>query len=74
MPRFNGTGPLGYGPRTGRGFGPCGMGMGYGRGFGCGRWFTTKNEEKEMLQEEIEELKKEMEGAQERLQELEGQK
>ncbi len=50
------------------------MGMGYGRGFGCGRWFTTKNEEKEMLQEEIEELKKEMEGAQERLQELEGQK
>lgn len=23
MPRFDGTGPLGKGPRTGRGFGPC---------------------------------------------------
>lgn len=74
MPRFNGTGPLRIWERTGRGFGPCGMGMGYRRGFGYGRWFTTKNEEKEMLQEEIEELKKEMEGAQEKLQELEGQK
>jgi hypothetical protein len=24
MPKFDGTGPMGMGPRTGRGFGPCG--------------------------------------------------
>ena len=24
MPKFNGTGPMGQGPRTGRGMGPCG--------------------------------------------------
>lgn len=42
MPRYDGTGPLGYGPGSGRGFGPCGAGMrggfggGYGRGFGRG--------------------------------------
>jgi hypothetical protein len=42
MPRFNGTGPAGFGPGTGRGMGPCavpagrpGGGMGYGRqGYG----------------------------------------
>ena len=28
MPRFNGKGPRGMGPRTGRGMGPCGFGMG----------------------------------------------
>lgn len=48
MPRRDGTGPMGAGPMTGRGFGPCaadramgnraglGMGYGYGRGRGCG--------------------------------------
>lgn len=39
MPGFDGTGPCGYGPLTGRGLGPCGAGRfgfygGYGRGFG----------------------------------------
>jgi hypothetical protein len=48
MPRFDGTGPLGFGPGTGWGLGPCGGGMtwrgfarrslgtggGWGRGFG----------------------------------------
>lgn len=34
MPRFDGTGPMGQGPMTGRGAGPCGMG--YGRGYGGG--------------------------------------
>ena len=47
MPRFDGTGPLGLGPGTGRGLGPC-LNAGYpapywglGRGwFGYGRrWF-----------------------------------
>ena len=39
MPRFDGTGPGGFGPRTGWGMGPCGAGMGYGRGRGFGRGF-----------------------------------
>jgi hypothetical protein len=52
MPAFDGTGPAGMGPMTGRGFGPCalpagrqgmgivwrrGMGQGFGRGRGYGR-------------------------------------
>lgn len=43
MPGFNGTGPVGAGPMTGRGMGPCGQGqrMGYGRrGFGRGGGMT----------------------------------
>ena len=67
MPRFDGTGPMGYGPRTGRGFGPCGDGR------GCGRRFFSKKEEKEILEEEIEEIKKELEAAKEKLAEFEGQ-
>jgi Family of unknown function (DUF5320) len=43
MPRFDQTGPAGYGPGTGRGMGPCGRGMAFGRGFcrgfGRGRGF-----------------------------------
>jgi len=40
MPGFDGTGPTGMGPLTGRGFGPCAKGFwgrGLGRGFGRGR-------------------------------------
>ncbi len=39
MPGQDRTGPLGYGPRTGRGLGPCGSGYarGVGRGAGFGR-------------------------------------
>ena len=33
MPKYNGTGPLGFGPGTGWGLGPCGAGMGW-RGVG----------------------------------------
>ena len=33
MPRRDGTGPAGQGPKTGWGFGPCGGGM--RRGWGC---------------------------------------
>ena len=36
MPRFDGTGPQGAGPITGRGLGPCGAGAGIRRGFGRG--------------------------------------
>ena len=37
MPGFDRTGPMGYGPRTGRGLGPCGMGFRRGAGMGFGR-------------------------------------
>ncbi len=45
MPGFDGTGPRGMGPMTGRGMGPCGGGYGYGRrgGFGRGRGFWGKS-------------------------------
>lgn len=48
MPRGDGTGPMGNGPMSGRGFGSCagatagrygaGMGYGFGRGRGFCRW------------------------------------
>ncbi|MGC8880974.1 MAG: DUF5320 domain-containing protein, partial [Minisyncoccia bacterium] len=44
MPRFDGTGPMGLGPRTGRGLGPCGRGYGYGYGYGYRRFASPKNE------------------------------
>ncbi|MDD2574074.1 MAG: DUF5320 domain-containing protein [Bacillota bacterium] len=45
MPRRDGTGPLGFGPLTGRGLGFCnmanisrlGLGLGFGLGLGLGR-------------------------------------
>jgi len=52
MPRFDGTGPLGQGAMTGRGFGPCGRG-------GRGRFISPKNEltaleaEQKMLEAEL---------------------
>ncbi len=72
MPRFNGRGPLGFGPMTGRGMGPCAYGMGYGRGYG--RNFYTKSEEAEMLKEESEALKEELQAISERLAEIEREK
>ena len=52
MPRYSGTGPLGEGPMTGRGFGPCGRGFrrGYGRCFGFGN--IPKEDEKKLIEEE----------------------
>ncbi len=56
MPRFDGTGPEGKGPRTGRGAGNCGSnteqvsnrGYGSGRntqaGFGRGRGFRSQDQ------------------------------
>ncbi len=37
MPNYNGTGPQGTGPGTGRGLGPCGAGNACGRGYGRGQ-------------------------------------
>lgn len=65
MPRFDGTGPMGQGPRTGRGLGPCrggmmlGLGFGGGYGYGRSRFISSKNElviledEEKMLEEEL---------------------
>ena len=81
MPRYDGTGPLGFGPGTGWGMGPCGLGMDWRRGFGrgFGRFWRfgsqiTKKEEKEMLEEEINDLEDELKAVKERLSELKGQK
>lgn len=82
MPRFDRTGPLGMGPRTGWGLGPCGMGLGWrrrsGPGRGLGRYFgwgfpQTRKEQlealgeyKKALREELEDVEKEEEGLQEK--------
>ena len=81
MPRFDGTGPMGFGPGTGWGLGPCGAGRdwrrGLGRGFGHGfgwRRFYSKGEESEILEKEAEELEKELKAIKKRLTEIKGQK
>ena len=79
MPRGNQTGPMGMGPMTGRGMGFCGGGLGKGRGYGramCG-WFyqkyqvMPKNEKKDLLKSEIEDLKQEIQMVEEELKVLE---
>ncbi len=90
MPRFDGTGPGGYGPGTGRGIGPCGAGTGFrrGSGRGLGRGFgrrgfwgyqpyqpqITKTEEKEILAEDMADLKEELKAIEARLAKLKGKK
>jgi hypothetical protein len=59
MPRFDGTGPMGFGPRTGRGFGLCGYG---GRRYSSPRnELSALAEEIKMLEEEIAVLREEKE-------------
>jgi len=78
MPAFDGSGPQGQGPMTGRGMGSCGrvrgmgrrFGFGFGRGIGrgLGRFFgggyawskQDLEDYKKALQEEIEEVDKEL--------------
>jgi len=73
MPKFDGTGPSGNGPRSGRGLGTCQernlheeprrMGRGNGRGIGCGRNFCGPNtncSEIELLKERIQELENQL--------------
>lgn len=74
MPYFDGTGPMGYGPMTGRGMGPCagyyprgygrgfgrGHGRGWGRGFGRG-FFWQKPLSKEEELEDMRLYKKDLE-------------
>ncbi|HJX05280.1 MAG TPA: DUF5320 domain-containing protein [Candidatus Nanoarchaeia archaeon] len=55
MPGQDGTGSLGRGPLTGRGFGPCGRGLGwrrgFGRGFGWNEPVELSNEEQKKILE-----------------------
>lgn len=71
MARFDGMGPQGLGPGTGRGMGPCGAGRGRNFGGRFGRRFYSKNEESEMLKEETKDLENELKAMKERLSELE---
>ena len=64
MPRFDGTGPTGKGPMSGRGMGNC---RGAGQGRGCRRFcpFFAENSEEfeteETVKDEIKNLKEEVE-------------
>jgi hypothetical protein len=70
MPMYDGTGPMGMGPKTGRGFGPCGFGLGWRRRFGYGRgmgryfgwsWPSSREEQLQALKEYKKALKEELE-------------
>ncbi len=62
MPRLDRTGPMGQGPRTGRGLGPCGLGL--RRGWGCwggyGRRFISPKNELAALEDEEKILEEEL--------------
>jgi hypothetical protein len=73
MPKFDGTGPQGAGPGTGRCFGFCncpnfrGRGCGFGQGLGFRRVVSPKNQlavledEEKMLEEELAMIRQEKE-------------
>ena len=81
MPRGDGTGPQGYGPRTGRGYGHCGWGMGWHHMPCWGFWHHqeprlpyrrtwTKEEEQEALEDDMKNLEEDLKAIKERLAEL----
>ena len=74
MPYEDGTGPLGQGPMTGRGFGRCGRGMrksaGYCRGFGYGAASLTQEESEKLLEAELEDLEAEKKAVESQLERL----
>ncbi|MDD4995996.1 MAG: DUF5320 domain-containing protein [Patescibacteria group bacterium] len=88
MPRFNGTGPMGFGPGTGWGKGPCGGGQFFGRrngrqgqGLGQRRFWghypasaLDEKEEIKMLSDEENILKEELEAIKSRLTQLKSAK
>ena len=83
MPKLDKTGPMGQGPRTGRGLGNCsgGQGLGWGRGYGCGcggglfgRMFYTKEERNELLKNREIMLENELKAVKEELVRKEDQK
>ena len=74
MPRYNGRGPAGQGPLSGRGMGYCAqrnpafdargngrrMGCGMGRGPGRGFGFAPEVSEREMLEDHMKYLEEEL--------------
>jgi len=70
MPRRDGTGPMGAGSMTGRGFGICtgvnaekygaGRGMGFGRGLACRRGFSRGFGRSFSMNETSPEMRKEL--------------
>ncbi len=85
MPRRDGTGPLGFGPMTGRGLGVCtgvnapiygrgfgrGLGLGFGRGFGFGANANYNHTaSKEALQAQKEQLQITLDAIDKRLESL----
>lgn len=73
MPRFDGTGPMGYGQGSGRQMGPCCKGYGFGNKIGMRgglRSRVTKDEEKEILDKDIVYLEEELKAAKDRLSEI----
>ncbi len=74
MPKLNGTGPSGYGPRTGRGFGLCCPRSGRmpNEGYGFRRY--ANQDQKSIIEEDIKMLKEELKAAEEGLKSLKNQK
>lgn len=73
MPGFDGTGPAGVGPMTGRGMGPCGRGMarGYGRGRCFARFGVASYNDVDMLKSEEKSLENELKFIREQISEVE---
>ena len=72
MAARDGTGPMGAGPLTGRGFGPCGNGPGFRKGFGKGFGYRCRTRPVELTKEErIKALKAEKEDIEKSLKQLE---
>lgn len=74
MPKLNGTGPLGFGPGTGRGFGLCCPRSGRILNTGYGFRGYTNQDQKSIIEEDIKTLKEELKLAEEELKSLKGQK
>jgi hypothetical protein len=79
MPHFDGTGPHGIGPGTGKGFGPCfGFGPGHTphhprglHGYFNWNWPTDKEGQKKVLADYLKALEEEAEDVKKELEELE---
>lgn len=77
MPRFDGTGPLGFGPMTGRRLGYCagapmwfGIGRGPGRGRGWRNMYLATQQEATMLKQQATALEEQLKEINQRLKEL----
>lgn len=83
MPRFDGTGPTGNGPGTGRAMGNCGAGIGSGLGMsfgmgagmglgcwcGCRRFYSSENQ-LEVLEQDAAMLERELKAVKAEIQAL----